>query len=59
MTRKKKIEFKLTASEAGSVTVAGSFNDWDAQRTPFKKGKDGPWTAKVALPPGRHDGHLR
>jgi 1,4-alpha-glucan branching enzyme len=35
--------------------VAGSFNDWDAQRTPFKKGKDGSWTAKVALPPGRHE----
>lgn len=55
MARTKKIEFQLATAHAKSVGLAGSFNEWDAQRTPLKKGKDGVWKIKVSLPSGRHE----
>lgn len=55
MARKKKVEFVLHASEAKTVAVAGTFNGWDAARTPLKRGGDGTWKASVSLPTGRHE----
>lgn len=55
MARAKKVEFRFDAPQAQAVGVAGPFNDWDAQRMPLKKGKDGSWTAKVELTTGRHE----
>lgn len=55
MTHKIKTEFQFEAPQAISVAVAGTSNDWDAKKTRMKKGKDGQWRAKVALPLGRHE----
>lgn len=55
MASKKKVEFVLEAPQAKTVAVAGTFNDWDASRTPLKQGKDGAWRATVKLLSGRHE----
>lgn len=55
MARKKKVEFVLQAPEAKAVAVAGTFNEWDAARTPLKRSGDGTWKALVSLPTGRHE----
>jgi 1,4-alpha-glucan branching enzyme len=55
MARSKNVTFTLDAPQANVVAVAGTFNDWDAARTPLTKGKDGKWKAKVSLPLGRHE----
>jgi hypothetical protein len=49
-----KIKFKFNADAAQSVTVAGTFNDWDAKQLPLKK-NGGAWTAELALPRGRYE----
>ncbi len=51
----KPVEFVLKQPEAHSVAVAGSFNDWDAKRTPMKANADGAWKATVWLPAGRYE----
>jgi 1,4-alpha-glucan branching enzyme len=49
------VEFSLQAPEAKEVFLAGEFNQWDAQSMPMKRGKDGNWKVKKALPPGRYE----
>ena len=51
----KTAEFKLYAPEAKKVSVAGSFNNWDAKGVIAKKDTKGNWTAKVNLKPGRYE----
>jgi 1,4-alpha-glucan branching enzyme len=48
------VEFKLIASEAKSVAIAGNFNGWNAKKTPMKKNGD-VWQAKLELPRGRYE----
>jgi len=48
----KSIQFKLDAPDAEKVTVAGSFNNWDPEKTPLKKDKKGVWTKSIRLPKG-------
>ncbi len=48
------VEFKVRASGAQSVAVAGSFNDWDVKKTPLAKSGDW-WKATLALPRGRYE----
>ena len=48
------VDFGLVASEAKSVSLAGSFNGWDPTVTPLMK-VDGAWHVKVGLPRGRHE----
>lgn len=55
MTKSKSVTFTLEAPQADAVAVAGTFNDWDASRSPLKKEGGGKWRARVALPPGRHE----
>lgn len=55
MPAKTKVEFALVAPQAQSVAVAGTFNDWDAQRSLLKKDQDGTWRAKFALAAGRYE----
>lgn len=54
-TGTKPTEFKLYAPGAKKVTVAGSFNKWDAKKLLAKKDSKGNWVAKVALKPGKHE----
>jgi len=51
----KPIEFILNLPEARSVAVAGSFNDWDCNRTPLSLNSAGTWKATVWLPAGRYE----
>jgi 1,4-alpha-glucan branching enzyme len=45
----------LHAPGAKSVTVAGTFNQWDQNAAPLiPAGTDGVWTTTLALPVGQH-----
>jgi len=56
MARKKNVVFALlTLRTTGSVTLAGSFNDWDPKRTPMKDAGNGLWEIEVPLLPGQRE----
>jgi 1,4-alpha-glucan branching enzyme len=44
---------KEAACKAYSVHLVGEFNDWNEQRTPLKKSKDGSLSVAVELKAGR------
>lgn len=49
------IRFTLSAPEAKTVYVVGSFNGWGKGATPMKQmGDSGVWAAEVSLRPGEH-----
>lgn len=54
-SRSKSMEFKLYAPQAKKVSLAGSFNSWNAKKHMAKKDLRGNWTAKVDLKPGRYE----
>jgi len=48
------VRFVLVAPDAKQVSLAGTFNQWDAQVTPLvRTGATGVWTATLTLP-GQH-----
>jgi len=47
------ILFTHEAPGAGSVALAGSFNEWSVDRNPMTKGDDGTWSIVMALRPGQ------
>lgn len=49
------MDFVLGDHGARSAAVAGSFNDWDATRTPMQATAEGSWKATVWLPAGRYE----
>jgi 1,4-alpha-glucan branching enzyme len=51
----KPVDFAIHLPQASAVTLAGTFNGWDASRTPMHKGQDGYWTVTVWLPPGCYE----
>jgi 1,4-alpha-glucan branching enzyme len=54
-TQKKRITFKLEASEAKEAILAGDFNSWDLKKHTMKKDTKGRWTKIVTLAPGRYE----
>jgi len=53
-SKNKNIEFHLSMPQAHSVSVVGTFNNWDTKRTPMQK--DGAnWKASIPLAPGRYE----
>lgn len=49
------VQFAFANPNAKSVTIAGDFNDWDADTTPLRDTDgDGVWTGLIALRPGMH-----
>jgi AMP-activated protein kinase-like protein len=48
------VRFELAAPQAHSAAVAGSFNDWDPQALPMKRGAGGTWIVTVPLVVGEH-----
>jgi Carbohydrate-binding module 48 (Isoamylase N-terminal domain) len=49
------VQFVVVAPGAGSVSLVGDFNDWDARLTPMRAERDGRlWTVTIPLPAGRH-----
>lgn len=53
-TAENELLFVLPALNAESVTVVGSFNDWEPTALSDEDG-DGIWTARVSVPPGRYE----
>ena len=53
--RMKTAEFKLHAPGAKRVSVAGTFNEWNAKSLTAKKDTKGNWKVKVNLKPGRYE----
>ncbi len=53
--REKRVEFALEAPKALAVWLVGTFNKWEAKRTPMKRDARGTWHATVALGAGRHE----
>jgi 1,4-alpha-glucan branching enzyme len=51
----KKVQFRCSAAGAKSVTVVGTFNNWNPAVTPLRKARNGDWSATVSLPPGRYE----
>ncbi|MBU1675955.1 glycogen-binding domain-containing protein, partial [bacterium] len=47
--------FTYTAPGAGTVTLAGSFNGWDAQRNPLSDDGSGTWSIVMAFKPGKYE----
>jgi 1,4-alpha-glucan branching enzyme len=53
-TEKKQMTFKLDDPSAGTVNLAGEFNEWSPTATPLKKGEDGVWQVTLELAPGKY-----
>lgn len=41
--------------KANSVTVAGTFNNWDPKANPMEEKEQGTWETEIKVPPGRHE----
>lgn len=50
--------FEFQSSDAKTVCIAGSFNDWQPGATPMVALGDGRWVKELTLPPGRHEYRL-
>ena len=53
--KSKRIRFELHKPEAQRVSLAGSFNRWDVDKTPMKRTSKGTWQVSVSLEPGRYE----
>lgn len=51
----KPTELRFYAPQAKRVSIAGTFNNWDAKALSAKKDTKGNWSAKVNLKPGRYE----
>ncbi len=49
------IRFTYDAPGAGSVTLAGSFNGWNAERNPLTDDGSGAWSIVMAFKPGKYE----
>lgn len=47
--------FTCHATGAQSVSLTGTFNDWDPADTPMRHISDTEWTVELELPPGRYE----
>lgn len=51
----KPVELMVSAPDAQSVSVAGTFNNWQIDATPLNRDADGTWRLSLSLPPGRYE----
>lgn len=51
----KAVSFEFYAPLAQSVSIAGTFNQWNSSKNPLKKTNDGKWQGSVQLKPGRYE----
>ena len=54
-TKRKKITFKLNASDAKEVHLVGEFNDWKSRAHPMKNDGTGVWTKQLFLSEGKFE----
>jgi len=52
--RMRKVTFTLNYPDAASVSVIGTFNNWDPDANPMKKDQDGIWKTTIYLAPGKY-----
>ncbi|MBI4372938.1 MAG: glycoside hydrolase [Candidatus Omnitrophica bacterium] len=50
-----KVYFEYYAPSAQSVCLTGTFNQWNQETGSLKKEKDGRWTTRLELAPGRYE----
>ena len=53
--KRRKVNFKIWAPAANSVSLLGTFNQWNAKTHPMKKGTDGIWHKSIMAVPGRYE----
>jgi 1,4-alpha-glucan branching enzyme len=51
----KKVRFKIKRPKAKTVTLVGSFTQWEANPIPLVELEPGLWTVEIELPSGRHE----
>jgi 1,4-alpha-glucan branching enzyme len=49
--KSKKVDFNFSAPHAGSISIAGDFNDWNPGSHPMKKDKKEVWKISLNLAP--------
>ena len=54
-SEKRRITFKLEASQASEAILVGDFNGWDAKKHRMKRDNKGRWTKIVTLSPGSYE----
>jgi hypothetical protein len=47
--------FECQHADAGTVFLAGTFNDWNPETTPMVRADDGAWRIALELAPGRYE----
>jgi len=50
-----RVSFEFLKTDAKSVCVAGSFNNWKPEMAPLAPTGNGRWVGDLALKPGRHE----
>jgi len=50
-----RVSLELIKPDAKNVFVAGSFNEWQPEKSPLERLGDGRWTGDLAMKPGRHE----
>ena len=50
-----RISLELIKPDAKTVYVAGSFNEWQPEKTPLAPLGNGRWAGDLAIKPGRHE----
>ena len=55
---KRACRFEFQSSEAKTVCIAGSFNDWQPGATPMVALGNGRWVKELTLPSGRYEYRL-
>jgi len=50
-----RVVLEIVSPAAKEVLVAGSFNEWNPERTPLAAASNGRWTGDLKLSPGRHE----
>ena len=50
-----KVGFEYFATQARSVFLAGTFNDWSLEVCPLRKDKEGRWRVAVPLSSGKYE----
>ena len=53
--RPARVVLEIVSPTAKQVLVAGSFNEWNPERTPLAAASNGRWTGDLKLSPGRHE----
>lgn len=51
---RKRVNFSIEAEPGSKVSIAGTFNDWDPEKTPLTE-KKGVFSKSMLLAPGRYE----